>query len=144
MAVTMLTKAGVGALVLAGAFLSGYVPATLAARDARAEQDRLARTLALASIEVQLGMVSYEANRDNFGLAGQLATPFFDAAREALARSAGSVETHALQVVLERRDEITTGLAKADAGVKLKIAGMYADLFRVIQTAGGKAPPISP
>ena len=26
-------------------------------------------------------MVSHEANRDNYGLAGQLATPFFDSVR---------------------------------------------------------------
>ena len=47
----------------------------------RGRTDRLTHKLVLATLQVQLGMMSYEVNRDNYGLAAQLATPFFDGAR---------------------------------------------------------------
>jgi hypothetical protein len=134
MAISTPKKLGFGALALLGAFLLGYVPASLSARDARAEQDRLTHKLAFASLQVQLGMMSYEVNRDNYGLAAQLATPFFDGARSAAASPADQTVTQSLQAVLARRDEITSDLAKANAGVKSKIAQLYADLFHLTQT----------
>jgi hypothetical protein len=79
-------------------------------------------------------MMSYEVNRDNYGLAAQLATPFFDGARSAAASPADQTVTQSLQAVLARRDEITSDLAKANAGVKSKIAQLYADLFHLTQT----------
>lgn len=140
MSVSTSTKLGVGALALAAAFLLGYVPASLSVGAARAEQDRLAHKLELAAVQVQLGMMSYEVNRDNYGLAAQLATPFFDGVRSAAARPADQNVTQALQAVLARRDEITSDLAQANAGVKTKIAELYGDLFRLTQTPG-VAPP---
>jgi len=134
MPISIPTKLGIGVLALLGAFLVGYVPASLSARAARAEQDRLAQKLALAAIQVQLGMMSYEVNRDNYGLAAQLATPFFDGVRSAIAGPVDQKVTQSLQAVLARRDEITSDLAKANAGVKPKIADLYADLFRLTQT----------
>lgn len=135
---------GIGAVALVGAFLLGFVPATLTARDARAEQHRLTQQLAVASIQVQLGMMSYEVNRDNYGLAAELATPFFDGVRGAIANPADQEVTKSLQAVLARRDEITSDLAKADAGVKHKIAELYADLFRLTRTPGVAPPTVTP
>jgi hypothetical protein len=136
-------KLGIGALALLGAFLLGYVPASLSARAARAEQDRLTHKLALAALQVQLGMMSYEVNRDNYGLAAQLATPFFDGVRSEMAGPADQEVTQSLQAVLARRDEITSDLAKANAGVKAKIAELYADLFRLTQTPQVARPAVS-
>jgi len=124
-------KLGIGALVLLGTFLFGFVPASLTARAARAEQDRLTHKLTLASLQVQLGMMSYEANRGNYGLAAQLATPFFDGVRSAMANPADQGVTDWLEAFLARRDEITSDLAQGNADVKAKIAERYADLFRL-------------
>jgi hypothetical protein len=134
MAISTPTKLGIGALALAGAFLLGYVPATLSARAARAEVDRLTHKLALAALQVQLGAMSYEVNRNNYGLASQLTTPFFDAVRAAIASPADHDVTQVLEAVLARRDEITSDLARANPGVKPKIADLYADLFRLTRT----------
>lgn len=134
MAISTPKKLGIGALALLGAFLLGYVPASLSARAARAEQDRLTHKLVLATLQVQLGMMSYEVNRDNYGLAAQLATPFFDGVRSAIAGPADQDVMPSLQAVLARRDEITSDLAQANAGVKTKIAELYADLFRLTKT----------
>jgi hypothetical protein len=133
MAISTPRKLGIGALVLVGVFLLGYVPAELSARAARAERDRLTHRLALATLQLQLGMMSYHVNRDNYGLAAQLATPFFDGVRSAIAEPTDPEVTRSLQAILARRDEMTSDLARANQGVKTKIADLYADLFRLTQ-----------
>jgi hypothetical protein len=143
MAVSVPKRLGIGAFVLLGTFLLGYVPASLTARDARAEQERLTQQLMLTGLEVQLGMMSYEANRDNYGLAAQLATPFFDAVRGAIARPASQDTASSLQAVIARRDEITSDLARANPVVKGKLAQLYADCFRLTQTPGAAQPTVS-
>ena len=144
MAISTPRVIGFVALALVGAFLLGYVPATLTARDARAEQVRLTQQLALAGLQVQLGMMSVEANRDNYGLAATLATQFFDGVGAAVARPGAPEVTQSLQTVLGRRDEITKDLAQANPAVKGKIAQLYADCFRLTQTPGVAPPPVSP
>jgi hypothetical protein len=126
-------KLSIGALALLGAFLLAYVPATLNARAARVEQDRLTQKLE-AALQVQLGMMSYEVNRDNYGLAAQLATPFFDGVQSAVAVPADPAVTHWMLAILARRDEMTSDLAQGNAEVKTKIAELYAGLFRLTQT----------
>ena len=140
---TVSTKLMVGGLALLSAFLLGYAPASITARADRAERDRLAHALAVADLQIQLGMMSYEANRDNFGLAGQLATVFFDGVRS---ESAGAIDQNvvtSLQAILARRDEITTDLAQANPGVKSKLAELYADLYRLPKEPR-VARPVSP
>ena len=141
MAVSTAGKLGIGAIALVGTFLAGYVPASLSARDARAEQARLTHTMALTGLQAQLGMMSVEVNRDNYGLAAGLATPFFDGVRSAIADPANEAAAAALQGVLARRDEITSDLAQARPAVKEKIAGLYADLYHLTQVPPGAAHP---
>ncbi len=144
MAISKPAKLGIIVLALMGAFLIGYMPASQSARAARSEQDRLSHKLTLATLQVQLGMVSYEVNRDNYGLAARLATPFFDGVRTAIADPPDPSMTQSLQAVLGHRDEITSELAKADAGVKAKIADLYADLFRLTPAPGVARPAATP
>jgi hypothetical protein len=134
MAISTPKKLGIGALALLGAFLVGYVPASLSARAARAEQDRLTHELALATLQVQLARMSYEVSRDNYGLAAQLATRFFDGAPAVIAGAPDQAVTPPLQAALARRDEITSDLAQANPEVKDKIAELYAAVFRLTQT----------
>ncbi len=144
MAISTPAKLGIGALVVLAAFLIGYVPASISARAARAEQDRLSHQLAMASLQVQLGMMSYEVNRDNYGHAALLATPFFDGLRAAIADPANQAVAQPLQAVLGRRDEITSDLAKADAGVRTKIADLFAALTRLAPVPGLTLPAATP
>jgi hypothetical protein len=134
MAISTPKKLGIGALALLGAFLVGYVPASLSARAARAEQNRLTHELALATLQVQLARMSYEVSRDNYGLAAQLATRFFDGAPAVIAGAPDQAVTPPLQAALARRDEITSDLAQANPEVKDKIAELYAAVFRLTQT----------
>jgi hypothetical protein len=133
MAISTPKKLGIGALALLGAFLVGYVPASLSARAARAEQNRLTHELALATLQVQLARMSYEVSRDNYGLAAQLATRFFDGVPAVIAGAPDQAVTPPLQAALARRDEITSDLAQANPEVKDKIAELYAAVFRLTQ-----------
>lgn len=132
-------KLAIGALALLGAFLLAYVPASLSARAARVEQDRLTHQLSLATLQADLGMMSYEVNRDNYGLAARLATPFFDGVQSAAAAPANPAVTEWLQTVLGRRDEMTADLAQANPDAKAKIAELYAELFYLTRTS-----PVAP
>jgi len=144
MAVSTPKVVGIVALALAGAFLLGYVPGWFSARDAQAEQTRLAQKLELASLQVQLGMMSNEANRDNYGLAAALAKTFFDGVQSAVPHVAEQAVAQTLQTVLARRDEITSDLAKASPAVKGKIAQLYADLYPLTLTPRVARPAGTP
>lgn len=124
----------IGVIALVAAFLAGYVPATLDARAARAERAEAVQKFVLAELQVRLGMMIYELNRDNYGFAAQLATEFFDGVQAAVAGPGGTAVADALRTTLARRDEITTDLAQANSGVKAKVAEMFAGLYRLSRT----------
>ncbi len=136
-------------LVLGGAiilgivliFLAGYIPASNRARSA-AEESRLStarlgemeETLAqrqydleVARLRGNLGEVLQEVNSNNYGTASERASSFFDrlgaALNSPLLRPGSRREI--LQTVYARRDEISADLARADEGVKPKLAEMY-------------------
>lgn len=139
--------------VLAGVavmFLAGYIPGWLQARRAAQasgecarQQAELQATLAKTQLDLEvarlrgrLGDVLHQANVNNFGLAAQQATAFFDALQAAAASTqlaAGSARRGVLDAILARRDEISADLARADQGVKAKLAEMYVQFGRAVE-----------
>ena len=114
--------------VLALIFLIGYVPQRLNAERARRENTRLQLELGLARLQGKLGMMSYEASRNNFANAAALSTEFFTGLRDGLAnpRLAGdSSRAATLSAIAARRDEVTADLARGDPAVKEKLAELY-------------------
>jgi hypothetical protein len=116
---------------LIAVFLLGYVPSCLSARQSREQNARLEYQLKLAELRGQLGLMSYEANRNNYTTAAQYSTGFFDGLREAVNQTQDETRKQKLQAVLGRRDEITANLTAADPGVKEKLAQMYADFHQL-------------
>ncbi|MFN2240178.1 MAG: hypothetical protein ABR524_12385 [Thermoanaerobaculia bacterium] len=131
-------------------FLAGLIPATTKARAARAEASTLsaeASTLSaeleqmrlerdLARMQGMLGMVMYEANRNNFAAAGELSTEFFDGLRRTLSDPALAAGTAArFEPFMNRRDEISADLAVAESGVKEKLAQMYVEFAAALDGA---------
>jgi len=123
-------------------FLAGYIPGWLQTRRATQASEECARHLAesqailakteldleVARLRGRLGDVLHEANANNFGLAAQQATAFFNALQAAAASpqlAAGSGRRGILEAILARRDEISADLARADQGVKAKLGEMY-------------------
>jgi hypothetical protein len=128
-----------GALV---AFLIGFLPLFIHTRNVTNQlletKERLARaedrtsevefTLELARLRGELGELLQTVNDDNYGTAASKASDFFDRVRAASTNEhavAGSPRRDALDEVLARRDEISSGLARADAGVKTKLEELY-------------------
>lgn len=122
-------------------FLAGYLPgssrARSAAEESRQSAQRLEETRALlaqsqydlevARLRGRFGEVVHEANVNNFASAAERATAFFDGLQGAMSSpqlGAGS-RRNTLETILARRDEIGADLARADPGVKAKLAEMY-------------------
>ena len=129
-------------------FLAGYIPGWLQARRATQASEECARRLAesqatlaktqldleVARLRGRLGDVLHEANANNFGLAAQQATAFFNSLQAAAASpqlAAGRREI--LAAILARRDEINADLARADQGVKAKLAETYVQFGRAVE-----------
>ena len=135
-----IVAAGVVGIVLV--FLAGYLPASARARRT-AEQARLnarqasdanaalAQTrfdLEVARLRGRLGELLHEANANNFGVAAERASAFFDGVRATVASphlAVGSERRAVLEAMLARRDEISADLARADPAVKGKLTEMY-------------------
>jgi hypothetical protein len=130
-------------------FLAGYLPGSSRARRAAEEsrqvaqrleetRNELAKTrydLDVARLRGRLGEVLHEANANNFGLAAERATAFFDGLRAAVNSNqltAGSDRNAVLEGILARRDEISADLARADPAVKAKLAEMYMQFARAV------------
>jgi hypothetical protein len=131
-------------------FFAGYIPGWLQARRAAQASEEGARRLAesqatlaktqldleIARLRGRLGDVLHEANANNFGLAAQQATAFFNALQAAAANpqlAANPARRGVLEAILARRDEINADLARADQGVKAKLAETYVQFGRAIE-----------
>jgi hypothetical protein len=126
-----LRKLGIWALVLAVVFLLGYAPSYWNARSAKKERARLEQQLSLVRLHSQLGMASFEVNRNNYFNAADYANKFFSGLKTAINGAGDTALKEKLQVVSANRDKITAYLAKADPAVKETIAQMYADFYQI-------------
>jgi hypothetical protein len=133
-------KIGVWTVVLIAVFLLGYLPATINSQRAQVQKSDLEYKLRLAELRGQLGMCSYEANRNNFANAAQFTTEFFNGLRSIVDVTKDETLKQKLQAVLSRRDEITTNLAEANPVVKEKLSQMYADLYYTTTSGSPKTP----
>lgn len=136
-----LTKLAVAAGVLLAVFSLGYIPSCVSARSAEERNVRLQNNLKLADLRGQLGMASYEVNRNNYASAAQHSTEFFNGLRETINIASDATLKQNLEKFLARRDEITTNLAQADPAVKEKLAQAYADFFQITATQLTKDQP---
>jgi hypothetical protein len=133
-------KIGLWIVVLVAVFLLGYLPATLNSQRAQVQRSDLDYKLKLAELCSQLGMSSYEANRNNFANAAQFSSEFFNGLRTVVDATKDETLKQKLQAVLSRRDEITTNLGEPNPVVKEKLAQMYADFYYATTSQSPKTP----
>ncbi len=141
-----LKRTGIAAVVLVAVFLLGYVPSCRSASaieqqraqleqqlsSAATQRGQLEQQLQLARLHSQLGMASFEVNRNNYSQAATYSTSFFDGLGAAINTTSNTAMKDKLQAFIARRDEITAQLAQADPAVKEKIAQMYADFNQLV------------
>lgn len=95
-----------------------------------AEVSRLQERVDLARLHLRLGRIAMEADRQDYGAAGERATHFFDdVARIAEQTGAESTARAGLRQVLAARDEMIAGLATAQPSAAERLKQLYLDLF---------------
>jgi cell division protein FtsB len=102
--------------------------------DLRQQTALLQQNLRVAELRGAVGLMSYRANRNNYGAAANLSTGFFDGVREVTEKTDNQALKHNLQKILDQRDQVTAALAKGDPKVKDRLARIYADFFQIRST----------
>ncbi|HEX8251746.1 MAG TPA: hypothetical protein VF846_01260 [Thermoanaerobaculia bacterium] len=126
----------IAAALIAAAFLIGYIPNELAARQLATKLHGTELELRLATLQRQLGVASHQAQRNNYGIASKIAEEFFAGCRKALQdfrlrdrpRTRIALTEYALQ-----GDTVVGQLANGDPQAKERLASMFLTLDGVIQ-----------
>jgi hypothetical protein len=120
----MAIGAGVVFVALLVAYVAGYWPerqrrvgTERQLADVRVEVDGLASEVRAARLLGDLLHITDAAAAMNYGVARDLSTAFFDAAREEAGRTTEPEVRSMLQAIGQQRDEITGALARGDARV---------------------------
>jgi hypothetical protein len=127
-----LKRFGIAAAALVAVFLLGYVPSCRSARSAESQRAQSEHQLNLARLHGQIGMMSFEANRNNYSKAAAYSTDFFNHLKNTINDTSDAALKEKLQAIAARRDEITANLAQAEPAVKEKLGQMYADFYQII------------
>lgn len=129
-----------GALVV-GAFLLGFVPQYLKAKDLDNQLGTLRQQLNserekshMDELALLCGYAYLETNLKNYGLASQYSTKFFDRVRAMTSEAPNSGRQAFLQAALARRDLVTGGLAKGDSSTVSAVQDLFQSALETAQT----------
>lgn len=129
----------VGAIALA-AFLLGFLPMWLSARNHENERDAAVKTLRPSVLQNTLATAAINARRGEFEQARQQTSDFFTDLRAEIDReeSAFNVEQiKAVHPILAQRDETITLLARNDQSAADRLTDLY---FAFMQTKNSPVP----
>ncbi len=116
------------ALLIALAFGLGYAPKEWERRKLAAQLEQTELDLRLANLHRQLGVASYEAQRNNFASSAAAARVFFDGCRSVVNEYKFENQPRtrlALQSYAATSDAILGQLANADPAVKERLASLF-------------------
>lgn len=103
---------------------------TARAERLEAEIGELHERVGRIRIHLRLGRIALEADRQDYGAAGERAARFFDdVARMAQEMKKDDPERAALEHLLAARDELIAGLATAQPAAAEKLKQLYLELF---------------
>ncbi|MGD0438879.1 MAG: hypothetical protein ABSB86_20640 [Bryobacteraceae bacterium] len=116
-------------IVVLVAFLAGFVPMWMKARDQSAERAKAERALVTARIVKDLGSATIDARRGEYEAARQEASAFFDEAVSEIDRGSESAlaeaQRNGLAPLLAPRDQVITLLARSDPASADLLSTMY-------------------
>ena len=123
------------ALLLVVAFLGGFIPQWIEARNLRTRLERMETQLQLANLHRLLGVASQEAQRNNYASAAEAAAQFFDQC--ATITRMGSFEDEprtrvALESYVQQRDTVMALLSAGDPAARERLAGMFLTMNGVL------------
>jgi hypothetical protein len=136
-------------VLVAGAWVAGFVPEYSARHDAEAARDRLQERVDAAESRLRIGELLGQSlalgdlvREERFGEAQPLSSAFFDAIRAESQRVSDPAFRDSLDAVLEARDAITAALSRGEPEASGRIAEVQRRLRRSLgYTVPGGAPP---
>jgi hypothetical protein len=140
MGVSPLKRLGVYATVIFAAFMLGFLPMWLVARTRANERDAAQQALRLAQLENKLAAAALHAQRGDYEPAREAASTFYTDLQAHVDRSQADISEsrrEPLQLLLARRDEVITLLARADPASAQRLADDYATYRRAAGPAQG-------
>jgi hypothetical protein len=130
-----LNKFIVAAVLLAGAFLAGFLPQYVKVKRLDNELLRARQENTLAQLRDLAGLAFFQASQKNYGLAAATSARFFTRTREAIDQTPDSTARKPLENLLTYRDKITAELAQGDPGALNDIQALF------VETHQATAPP---
>jgi hypothetical protein len=124
------------ALLLGFAFGLGYGPKEIERRKLASAMEQTALDLRLANLHRQLGMASFEAQRNNFSVSATAARAFFDGCRSVVHEHKFEDQPRtrlALQSYASYSDTILGQLANADPAAKERLASLFLTMNGVLE-----------
>ncbi|MER3428155.1 MAG: hypothetical protein C4334_08645 [Pyrinomonas sp.] len=117
------------AAALLAAFLLGFVPMWLSARECDRQLGETQKRLRLATMQNELGSAVVDARRGEYEQARRAASNFFTAVRDEMDRKQDTAfseaQAEALRPVLAQRDEIITLLARSDPAAADRLTELF-------------------
>jgi hypothetical protein len=135
-----------GAVLILGVFLAGFIPQFTDRRRLQGELDRAQAQLSIAQRQTEIGELQelagrmlLEATSQNYGIAREHSTAYFDKARNLADRSDDASLKASLSQLLSLRDSITGGLAQGDPSTVSQVQSLLKQTYD-IPAAGTAAP----
>lgn len=137
-------------ILIAGAYLGGYWPEHSRLLESQRNLQAVSAQLAEAQARLRLFGLHHRllhlidtVTEKNYGEAQKLSTDFFDEVRAEIMRTDKAELKSALESVLQARDSMTAGLAKADPGVVNVLDELKKQIGRFLEhhSPPGASPP---
>jgi hypothetical protein len=132
----LLRRVGIYAALMLIAFLVGFVPMWLKARESGNNLATTERTLSSARLQNALASAALDARRGDYEPARQAASQFYTSLRADIDKGDDSALTpaqrDAAQSLFAGRDEIITLLARGDPAVADRLSDVYAAYRKIV------------
>ena len=132
----LLQRVGITAALVFVAFLAGFVPMWLKARESGNNLAATERTLGLARLQNSLASAAIDARKGDYEPARQAASAFYIGLQADIDKKDDSTLTPAqretAQALFAGRDEIITLLARSDPAAADRLSDVYASYRKII------------
>ncbi|HLL73481.1 MAG TPA: hypothetical protein VK363_18720 [Pyrinomonadaceae bacterium] len=132
----VLQRIGLYAALMLIAFLVGFVPMWLKARESGNQLAETERTLGLAKLQNQIASAALDARKADYEPARQAASQFYTSLQADIAKGDASPLTPAqrqsAQALFAGRDEIITLLARSDPAAADRLSEVYAAYRKLV------------
>jgi len=131
----LLQRVGIYAALMLVAFLVGFVPMWLKARESGNNLAATERTLSLARLQNALATAALDARRGDYEPARQAASQFYTSLQADIDKGNDSTlstaQRDAAQALFGGRDEIITLLARSDPAAADRLSDVYASFRKI-------------